>query len=96
MLAEYHLLDLHPVSNSNGTHGILVVCFDVMSLARLIHRVWWRHTPDLTVATDNPNIVGSVRFGLVQFGLVWSGSVTNCDCQITTVSKQLSHCHSTE
>jgi hypothetical protein len=46
MQTEYHLIDLHPVSNSEGSRGVRVVCFDVNSLARLVHRIWWHYLPD--------------------------------------------------
>jgi hypothetical protein len=39
MQAEYHLIDLHPAGSLNDAHGVRVVCFHVISLARLIHRI---------------------------------------------------------
>jgi hypothetical protein len=52
MQAEYHLIDLHPVTGSNDTHGVRVVCFQVILLARLIHRIWWYYMSDKTSGTS--------------------------------------------
>ena len=59
MQAEFHLLDLHAISSTNGSHGVRVVCFDVIALARLIHRLWWHYLPD-TKSNSSKNDTGLV------------------------------------
>jgi hypothetical protein len=58
MQAEYHLIDLHPAGSLNDAHGVRVVCFHVISLARLIHRIWWYYKSDTDdKANKNPGLV---------------------------------------
>jgi hypothetical protein len=58
MQAEYHLIDLQPAGSLNDAHGVLVVCFHVISLARLVHRIWWYYKSDTDdKANKNPGLV---------------------------------------